>query len=105
MGNGLDDVVPVEVLQRLEEVEGTSRAAGPADVHVDDGETHQVGDHGDAVHRAGGVGVAVAGVLDQRRGRPEGGVGELEAPSSGPPPGRSGGWTSIASLVPSRVVR
>src|SRR5205823_881729 len=65
----LDDVVSVEVLQRLEEVVGAAGAAAAAHVDVDDGEAHEVGKYGDAVGRAGRLGVAVAGVFDQRRVR------------------------------------
>ncbi len=69
VGDRLDHVVAVEVLQRFEEVVGAARAAGPAHVHVDHREAHQVGEHGDAVFRAGRVRVPVARVLDQRRVR------------------------------------
>ena len=55
-----DHVVAVEILQLLEEVVGAARAAGPAHVHVDHGEAHQVGEHGDAVFRAGRVRISVA---------------------------------------------
>ena len=68
-GDRLDDVVAVEALQRLEEVERAAGAAGAAHVDVDDGEAHQVGEDRDPALRAGRVGVAVAGVLDQRRRR------------------------------------
>ena len=115
MGDRFDHVVAVEVLQLFEEVEGAARAAGAAHVHVHDGEAHQVRDYRDAVFGAFGVGVAVAGVLDQgrvwrrvaRRGRP--GIGRVGmwmlAGTPGSPAGLVGGCTSIESFVPSRVVR
>ena len=65
----LDHVVPVEALQRLEEVERATRAAGPAHVHVDDREAHQVRQDRDAVVRTSRVGVPVTRVFDQRRVR------------------------------------
>ena len=68
--DGLDHVVAVEALQRLEEVEGATRAAGAAHVHVDDREPHQVGEDGDPALRTGRVRVPVAGVLDQGGGGP-----------------------------------
>ena len=115
VGDRLDHVIAVEVLQRFEEVEGAARAAGPAHVHVDHGEAHQVGEHGDAVFRAGRVRVAVARVFDQRRVRRRvarrrhagcGKVGKWKPDGTpGSPAGLVGGWTSIASWVPSRVVR
>ena len=43
-GDRLDDVVAVEVLQRLEEVERAARAARAAHVDVDDRESHDVGE-------------------------------------------------------------
>ena len=43
-GDGLDDVVAVEQLQRLEEVVGAARAAGAAHVHADGGEAEDGGD-------------------------------------------------------------
>ena len=68
-GDRLDDVVAVEVLQRLEEVERAPGAAGAAHVDVDDREPHDVGESGDPALRALRPRVAVAGVLDQGRGR------------------------------------
>src|SRR3954447_24150844 len=73
----LDDVVAVEALQRLEEVEGAARAPGAAHVDVHHGEAHEAGDDGDPVRGAGGVRVAVPGVLDQRGRRPSGHVREI----------------------------
>ena len=112
VGDRFDHVVAVEVLQRLEEVEGAARAAGAAHVHVDHGEAHQVGEHGDAVFRAGRVRVAVARVLDQRRVRRQCSSAAAREASEvkpdgrpGSPAGLVGGCTSIASCVPSRVVR
>ena len=78
VGDRLDHVVAVEVLQRFEEVEGAAGAAGAAHVDVDDGEAHQVGDQRDPVFGTGRVGVAVAGVLDQGRGRAGRDVGEFD---------------------------
>ncbi len=67
VGDRLDHVVAVEVLHVFEEVVGAARAAGSAHVHVDHREAHQVGEHRDAVFRAGRVRIPVARVLDQRR--------------------------------------
>ena len=64
--DGLDHVVAVEPLQRLEVVERAAAAAGPAHVDVDDRVAEQVGDLADRALPAVRVGVAVAGVLDQR---------------------------------------
>ena len=83
-GDGLDRVVAVERLQGLEVVEGAARAAGAAHVDVDDRVAEQGGDGLDPALRAGRVGVAVAGVLDQ---------GRVGAVLGGP-----GRCTSIASL-------
>ena len=69
VGDRLDDVVPVEALQRLEVVIRPARAAGAPHVDVDDREAEQVGHRGDTAVGALGVGVAVAGVLDQGRVR------------------------------------
>ena len=76
-GDRLDHVVAVEALQRLEEVEGATRAAGAAHVHVDDREAHQVREDRDAAGRSGRVGVPVARVLDQRRVRRQRNAGPL----------------------------
>ena len=65
----LDDVVSVEALKRLEEIEGATRAAGAAHVHVDDREAHQVREDGDTAVRAGRVGVSVTRIFDQGRVR------------------------------------
>ena len=65
--HGLDHVIAVEVLQRLEVVKRAARAAGTAHVDVDDREPHQVRDRADPALRPGRIGVAIAGVLDQRR--------------------------------------
>jgi hypothetical protein len=65
----LDDVIAVEVLQRLEEVEGAARAPRAAHVDVDHREPHQVGEERDPALRPGRVGVPVARVLDQGRRR------------------------------------
>ena len=62
-----DDVVSIEVLQRLEEVECSARAAHPAHADVDDGEAHEIRQDGDAAFRSGRIGVRVARVLDERR--------------------------------------
>ncbi len=67
VGDRFDHVVAVEVLQLFEEVKSAAGAPGAAHVHVDDREAHQVGEDRDAVFGPGGVGVAVARVLDQRR--------------------------------------
>ena len=69
VGDGLDHVVAVEVLERLEEVVGAARAAGAAHAHVDDREPHRVQQRRDPVHRTAGVGVPVARVLDHGRVR------------------------------------
>ena len=75
----LDHVVPVEALQRLEEVEGATRAAGAAHVDVDHREAHQVGEDGDPALRTGRVRVPVARVLDQGRSGPRGERRQLHA--------------------------
>ena len=100
----LDHVVAVEALQRLEEVEGAARAAGAAHVHVDDREAHQVGEDRDPALRPGRIGVAVAGVLDQGRRRPGWDVRQRKAERQALATS-CGGCTSMASFVPSRVVR
>ena len=109
VGDRLDDVVAVEVLQRLEEVEGAARAAGPAHVDVDDREAHEVREDGDAVDRARPgsaypypeysirVGYGGGSRSARREGVPGG--------RPGSPAGSVGGCTSMASFVPSRVVR
>ena len=90
-GDGLHDVVAVEALQLLEVVEGAAGAAGAAHVHVDDRVAEQVEDRLMPLCGPGRIGVSVARVLDQGRIGPGG---------RGP-----GSLTSIARLVPSRVVR
>ncbi len=66
-GDRLDHVVAVERLQGLEVVEGTARAARAAHVDVNDRIAEQAGNRSDPALGAGRVGVAVAGVLDDRR--------------------------------------
>ena len=66
-----DDVVSIEVLQGLEEVECSTRAAHPAHADVDDGEAHEIGEDGDAALGSGRIGIRVARVLDERRIRRE----------------------------------
>ena len=66
-GDRLDHVVAVERLQALEVVERASRATGAAHVHVHDRPAEQGCNRLDAALRAGRVGVAVAGVLDEGR--------------------------------------
>ena len=67
--DGLDHVVAVEVLERLEEVIRAARATCAAHIDVDDREPHQVGERRDPALGRVRVGVPVARVLDQ------GGVG------------------------------
>ncbi len=67
VSDGLDHVIAVQALKRFEVVKGSTGATRAAHVHVDDGEPEQCGDCADAALRPGGIGVAVAGVLDQRR--------------------------------------
>ena len=68
-GDGFDDVVAVEALQRLEVVERPARAPGAPHVDVDDGVAQQQRELRDRALAAVGVGVAVARVLDERRVR------------------------------------
>ena len=65
--DGLDHVIAVEALQRLEVVKRAARATGPAHVDIDHREPEQVGDRRDPAVGSLRIGVAVAGVLDQRR--------------------------------------
>ena len=62
-----DHVVRIEVLERFEIVERSARASRPAHVHVDDRETHEIRELGQAAFRTRRVRVAVARVFDQRR--------------------------------------
>ena len=67
MRHGLDHVIAIEALERLEVVKRAARASGPAHVDVDDGEPEQVRDLADAALGTGRVGVSITRVLDQRR--------------------------------------
>ncbi len=65
-GDRLDDVVAVGRLQRLEELERSTRASGAADVHADGREAERTGDQRARLRRRGIRG-RVAGVFDDRR--------------------------------------
>ena len=69
MGDRLNDVIAVEVLQRLEEIIGAARAASATHVDVDNREAHQVGQDRDPTFGPGRVRVSVARILDQGRRR------------------------------------
>ena len=67
VGNGLYDVIPVEILQRLEEVERPTRATGATHVDVDHGESHEICENSDPILRSGGIRVPIARIFDKRR--------------------------------------
>ena len=67
-GDGLDDVVAVGRLERLEELERTARTTCPADVHTHCREAQRGGDQRARLRRRR-IGGRVAGVLDNRRVR------------------------------------
>ena len=66
VGNRLDDVIPVEILQRFEEVERPARTTGAPHVDVDHRKSHEIGENGDPILRSGRIRVAVARILDKR---------------------------------------
>ena len=67
-GYRFDDVVPIEALQRLEEVERAARATGAADVHADGRVPEELRDLRAGL-RVAGMPRVVAGVLDDGRER------------------------------------